>query len=496
MQDGAKASIGGRAGSTRIRAIRFDRDAAVRMVVDGLAAEEDGRRLFLWIAPCMIAGVLIYFGASEEPGYAIAASAFTAACFLAFLARGRSRTVLALGVAAAAVAAGFLFAVHRAASVAAPVLSDTRAGRIEGVIEELDPRGKGARLLVRPLAIQGLRPADLPFRIRVSTTSMPDLAAGDRFVAAGRIQPPPTAVRPGGYDFARDAYFRRIGAVGSLVGRVERLDPVPLPPAMRFFAAVDRARNDLTFRIAETIGGQKGAVAAALVTGKRGLIDDETNEALRAAGIYHVVSISGLHMAIAAGLAFWALRIGFALAAGPSMRFPAKKWAAAGAIAAAFAYGIFAGAEVATQRAMLMTAIFFGAVLIDRDVISMRNLALTAMVIVALQPEAILSPGFQMSFAAVAGLVAVYERVPGAPERRRLSQEPDGPPPGFLARIGRTVRKAAVALAVTTLVAQAATSPYALFHFHTAQIYGLIGNALALPFVSFVVMPAPFSARS
>ncbi len=190
-----------------------------------------------------------------------------------------------------------------------------------------------------------------------------------------------------------------------------------------------------------------------------------------------------------AGLVFWILRIGFALAGGPALRGPAKKWAAVGAMIAAVAYAVFAGGDVATIRAMIMTLVFFSAVLADRQVVSMRNLALAAVLLLAVEPEALLGPGFQMSFAAVAGLVAFYERVPGA-FPKKPPREPDGPPAGPLRRLTGRMRKAIVAVLLTTLVAEAATGPFALFHFHTVQLYGLVGNALALPFVSCLVMPA------
>ncbi len=215
------------------------------------------------------------------------------------------------------------------------------------------------------------------------------------------------------------------------------LAPAPrdAPTDLRFTAAVDRLRNDLTARIVAVIGGASGAVAAALVTGKRGLIPEDVNEALRAAGVYHVVSISGLHMVLAAGMIFWLLRAFGALFPPVALRWPVKKLAAAVAILAGCAYNLFAGAEIATQRALVMTVALFGALLIDRTPLSMRNLAFAAIVILALEPESALGPSFQMSFAAVAALIALYERtgaaipvaeagmLPGA------SREGDGPPP-------------------------------------------------------------------
>lgn len=460
---------------------------AAERVAAWLETERQARRPFLWLAPAMMLGVLIHFARATESQPIPAVAAALASLFAALLFR-RDAPVRAAAFALLAASSGFLAAVASTTRAEAPVLAEERTGTLEALVERVDPRPGGARLLLRPLALNDRGGEALPFRVRVSAKGdMP--AAGDRIRAAVRLMPPPTAVRPGGYDFARDAFFDRIGAVGSVPGRIAILDPLPLPFDLRWRAALDRYRNELTARIAETIGGQKGAVAAALVTGKRGLIDEETNEALRAAGIYHVVSISGLHMAIAAGLVFWLLRTAFALAGGPALRGPAKKWAAVGAMIAAVAYAVFAGGDVATVRAMIMTLVFFSAVLADREVVSMRNLAITAVLVLAVEPEALFGPGFQMSFAAVAALVAFYERVPGIPSARG-KDETDGPPPGAVQRALRSATRAVLAVLVTTVVAEAATGPFALHHFHTVQLYGLVGNALALPFVTCIVMPA------
>jgi competence protein ComEC len=255
---------------------------------------------------------------------------------------------------------------------------------------------------------------------------------------------------------------------------------VPADLALRFAAAVD-ARNSLTRRIADSIGGQAGAVAAALVTGKRGLIDEATNEALRAAGIYHIVSISGLHMVLAAGTMFWLARCLLALIPALALRWPVKKIAAVVAMLGATAYCIFSGSEVATERALVMTLVMLGAILVDRPALSMRNLALSALIVLAREPEALLGPSFQMSYAAVAALIAAAEWARG----RLPPAEPGGP----VHRIVRWAVLAGAALLATTLVATLATAPFGSFHFHTINPFGLIGNALAVPLVSMVVMP-------
>ncbi|MBL8588067.1 MAG: ComEC/Rec2 family competence protein, partial [Methylobacteriaceae bacterium] len=305
--------------------------------------------------------------------------------------------------------------------------------------------------------------------------------------ATMRLLPPSRASEPGGYDFSRDAFFAGVGAVGSVVSTPERVADAAAPWSARFNAWIDRGRNALTDRIVEVVGAGlapgDGAVAAALVTGKRGLIPEEASASLRAAGVYHVVSISGLHMVLAAGLFFWLARGALALVPGLALTRPIKAWAALVAMAGAIAYCVFSGSEVATERSLIMTLVMLGAIVVGRPAISMRNLAIAALIVLAREPETLLGPSFQMSFAAVAGLTAAFERGPGRDDR----------PPDPQARFGlwgRRLRLILFATVISTLVASLATDPFASFHFHRLTPYGLIGNALTLPLVEFVVMPA------
>ena len=265
-------------------------------------------------------------------------------------------------------------------------------------------------------------------------------------------------------------------------------------------AWVDRRRNWLTERIIASIEGASGggasgigAVAAALVTGKRGMIPESANEDLRAAGIYHIVSISGLHMVLAAGLFLWAMRAAFALFPGLALARPIKMWAALFAMAGASAYCLFSGSEVATQRSLIMTLVMLGAVVCGRAAISMRNLAIAALLVLSLDPNALLGPSFQMSFVAVAAMIAAFERRAGAPAANDIwgmSLPRQDPAKDLRADPFGRAMLLAIAMGVTTLVASIATDPYALYHFHRITPYGLLGNMLVLPLIEFVVMPA------
>ncbi len=448
-----------------------------------LAREAEQRRLFPWLAVAFGAGILVFFTAADgEP--TLAAPMIAAGFCLAVTPVLRARPIaLALMLALAALFLGFAAGVWRVASVAGPVLTRTTIAPLAGLVEGLDEREGGARLIVRVASFGNLDAESRPRRVRVSYRAAQAVRPGDTIRATARLLPPPEAVRPGGYDFARDAYFRGIGAVGSLVGKVEVGVPAePLPWSLQVAASIDAARNAFTRRITDAIGGQAGAVAAALVTGKRGLIANETNDVLRAAGIYHVVSISGLHMVLAAGVVFWLVRAGLALVPVLALAWPIKKIAAGAAMLGVIAYCAFSGWDVAAERALIMTLVMLGATLVDRPALSMRNLALAAILALAREPEALLGPSFQMSFGAVAGLIACAPLIDGRVFRTDS--------PSRIARAASWVATAVVGTLATTLVAQIATAPFATYHFQTVQPFGLVGNALTLPLVSLAVMPA------
>jgi competence protein ComEC len=190
--------------------------------------------------------------------------------------------------------------------------------------------------------------------------------------------------------------------------------------------------------------------------------------------------MSGYHMAVVAGIVFFLIRAGLALIPSLGNRYPIKKWAASGAIIAAAFYLLLSGAEVATQRSFIMIAIVLAGVIVDRAALTFRTLAVAAIVVLLLAPQAVVHPSFQMSFAATLALIATYQRA--------LPWQPDRDSP-----LGRRVAlwgaREVTALLLASLVAGLATTPYAAYHFHRLAPYGVLANLLAMPVVSALVMP-------
>ena len=460
------------------------------LVAAALSEEAEGRRFFLWLPVAAIGGVALNLSADREPVLWLPALLTLAFGALAYLSR-RNAFALGLWLALGAASAGFLSMGLRTARVATPVLDHVRIVKLKGYVLEADLRPVGARLVVE-VVDPGDMPASIaPRRVRVTTRKAPDVAAGDYVALQARLLPPSHAVLPGGYDFARDAYFEGVGAVGSALGAIT-LAPPPGEASWsrRAFAAVDRARNALAVRVDRIIGGDEGAIAAAMVTGKRDFLSNDAKDLIREAGIFHVITISGVQMTLVAGIFFFVARAGLALSPALALNYPIKKWAAAIAMVGSIAYDIATGSRVGTERALAMTLIVLAAVLLDRRALTMRNLALATFAIVALEPEAVMGVSFQLSFAAVGALIAVMEA--------RLRRIEEGPDPFVVAPRETAKAEAAwwkgllekpAALLFATVCATSATASFMAYHFHDLSPYVLIGNPLTLTIIEFFAVP-------
>ncbi len=456
-------------------------------LAEALEAEADHRRFFLWTPAAVGTGVVLYFTADREPSLPLVTGLTIALAAVALAARRHTAAFRTL-VAVAAMFGGMAAAGWRTARLAAPVLDRIRIVTVQGTIEEMDFRREGARFVLRVAASDDLDPDQTPYRLRLTTRRTPDVEAGAFVELKARLLPPSRAAQPGGYDFARDAWFARIGAVGNVLGRIDVADqPDPPDLGLRVAAAIDRARNALARRVDRTVGGDAGAIAAAMVTGKRDLLSEDAKSLIREAGIFHVVTISGVQMTLVAGIFFVGLRRLLALSRTLALHGATKKWAAGAAMVAAVAYDVATGSRVGTERALFMTLIVLAAVILDRRALTMRNLALAALAVLVFEPEALLGASFQLSFAAVAALVAVYEaRAATAPRDDTVVPARAGGHGGWFARRrGHGLRQALFA----TFCATSATAPFMAYGFHEVNPYVLLGNPLTLTIIEVFAVP-------
>src|SRR5271165_1673480 len=459
-----------------------------KALAGALGREVEERRFFLWLPVMGMGGVALNLAADSEPALWAPIALTLVFAALAYMSRARP-VALGVSLALAALFAGFLAMSLRTARVAAPVLDRIRIVSLQGYAEEVDLRPVGARMVIAVVSADGLPRDKAPRRVRVTTRKSPNVAAGDYVSLKARLLPPSHAALPGGYDFARDAFFAGVGAVGSTLGAIKVLPPPgEASLSQRFRAAIDQVRNRLAIRVDRIIGGDEGAIAAAMVTGKRDFLSNDAKDLIREAGIFHIITISGVQMTLVAGIFFVVTRRLFALSPTLALNYPIKKWAAGVAMAGSLLYDVATGSRVGTERALVMTLIVLGAVIMDRRALTMRNLAFAVFAVVAIEPEAILGVSFQLSFAAVAALVAVMEARLAGMEKNPdpfLPPHRTAPTDGLFADL----LQKPLGLIVATACATGATASFMAYHFHDLSPYVLIGNPLTLTVIEFFAVP-------
>jgi len=452
-----------------------------RLLSQWALAELAPGRLVPWLSVAFGFGIVAYFSAEREPAWWAACALALAGITIAVLARRRPvGFVLALGLAT--IAAGFATATLTTLRVAHPVLAQpTWSASVTGFVETREERARSDRVVVRVRSIEARRMVVKPDRVRVAVRKGTAPAVGSFVAFMAHLSPPLAPLRPGGYDFARDMYFSGLGASGYVLGAI-RTAPAPRAPGfwLRAAAFLDGVREAINQRIHAVLPGDRGSIASALITGKRNAISDPVRNAFYISSLAHVLAISGFHMAVVAGIAFFFIRAGLALMPALAAHRPIKKWAAAAALVTAAFYLVLSGASVSTQRAFIMIVIVLIGVMLDRPALTFRTLTVAAFGVLLAAPQAVVHPSFQMSFAAALALIAAYQY--GLPWRAEADTS-------LGARAALWGTREIAALILASLVAGLATTPYAAYHFHRVAPYGVLANLLAMPVVSAWVMP-------
>ena len=447
----------------------------------GRQAADERERWILWAPVFIGAGVAAYFGLAFEPPPWSGAVGLAGAIALRVACRRRplaAAVATCLGLAFLGLGAAQL----RVTLVSAPFLSrDISRAAIEGRVCEADLQPHGYRLYLDDLTIAGLTPDATPQRVRVRVGSAfsPELLGQRVHITARRLGPISAPVAPGAFDFQRDTFFERIGGVGYAFDTPEEAS---LPAAGGWRRSLPCQLSALRLRIAAriraAIAGDAGAMGVALITGDQGAISEPTMQHMRDSGLAHLLSISGLHIGLVAGILFVALRRALSLVPRVALYHPIKKWGAIAAFAGTLFYVLLAGAPVPAVRAFIMTSMFLLAVMLDRTAISLPPVAWAAVVVLLVSPEELTGPSFQMSFAAVVGLVAAYE----ATQARRLQWRAEA---GWLRRAVLYLG----GLVCTSLIATLATGPYSIYHFNRIAFYGVAANMVAVPLTGLWIMP-------
>lgn len=445
---------------------------------------------FILLPVFMGIGALIYFVLPVELSWWVLLSAVLG---LAVLARFRRNNLLLLApcLALLMICAGMVSGKIETWRADTQMNGSAVTTRVTGQVVRIEHRPDGRVRLTFDI-IETRRPTlrHAPDRMRSTARNIPaGLQLGDTIEGVVRIMPPSGPVNPGGYDFSFMNYFAGIGASGFFMG-----DPVLVARGQAdgwrqaALIGIERLRLALGERARERIGGAEGEVAATLIAAVRSGIPEETSSAMQRTGLAHILAISGLHMGLVAVTVMVPLRLFFALFPRWASRYPIKKYAAFLALLACAFYLAMSGSAVAAQRAFIMLAVMLLALIFDRAALTMRNLAIAALIVLTLSPHVVVGPSFQMSFAATAALIGFYS---AWSERRakKLRTQPYRQLT-FAQGMRRYLWLFFAALAITSIVSEIATSVYGVHHFYRVSPYSLPVNMLAMPIVSFIVMPA------
>lgn len=434
--------------------------------------EKERDQVALWLPVGLGLGIIAWFSLPGSSAWAawICASLGVASLSLLMPAGGRMRRIVLAGGLLAAF--GCLLIWGKSAMVAAPVLERPLFTSFSATVLRIEPMS--ARSMVR-VELQPVGRPDLPPKIRVNIMEKdaPEgLAEGSRVALQARLMPPAGPAVPGAYDFAKRAWFQGIGATGRAT-----------PPVRLVVSAPDgnapSLRHRLSAHVQRQLEGGEGALAAALATGDRGGISEEDEEAMRRSGLAHLLSISGLHVtALIGGVMLIVFRL-LALSPRLALRWPLLLIAAGAGALAGIGYTLLTGAEVPTVRSCIAALLVLGGLALGREAITLRLVAAGAAFVLIFWPEVVVSPSFQLSFAAVTAIVALHELPAFAWMTRRQEQD------GMIIRAGRAL----VILFLTGVAVEVTLAPIALYHFHQTGLYGASANIIAIPLTTFVIMP-------
>lgn len=438
-----------------------------------IATALEHRRLFLLWPYAVIAGLIVSLIAPEEPQPWILALVGAAAVIGLILSRKQITAFRALTLVAAFWAGFSLLPIH-AALFGTVMLARPAYGAYEMRIDEiLSEADGGVRAIVSAITPIG-KARPLPMRrARLVIGDGPSIAPGDVIRAPVRFYAVPGPVVPNGFDTQFHAFFDGVGAYGNNTGAVERVSSGSNSAPERI---IDSVRRGIAARIDADLEQPTAGIARALITGDQSAVSTEARETMAAAGLAHVLSVSGLHLTIVACLVLITLRGGLALVGGIHRFVSVKRVAAAGAVLAALAYFAISGGNVAALRSTIMLVLVLGAIVFGRRALTMRNVAIAALIVIATDPASVFRPSFQLSFAAVVALIGAWE----------LMRPPEGREQSLLARTGGYLW----GIVLTSLIAGAATLLFSVYHFQQTSPLGVLGNLFSLPLVGFVMMPS------
>lgn len=447
--------------------------------------EAEDARWIVWSPVLFGTGILIYFSFSFELSKWIILLLIELLLVLFFIFRNSHNKVFVL-CNFFIIVLGFAMACLQSYYISKsvfPVEKETKS-YIKARIDYIDYNYRGKqRLIVDDVFDYYNQPIKGTHRFSLTTENI-ELKTGDCIETVANFAPLTKPFLVGGYEPQRDLFFNKISSTGYISTAVYKID---CEKKLHINDYMNHIRQKIDARIKSVLPKDVAGVVSSISIGERGGISMKISENYRDSGLAHFLSISGLHMSMITGLMFFFIRFIVVFIPYLSLRFDSKKIAAVFAIVVSFIYLLISGMQIPAQRAFIMTTIVLIGVLFDRIAISMRVIAISAIVILIISPISLLGPSFQMSFSAVIALIAFYERYSGS-----VSRFIKGEGYNRNSLFKKTIKifwVYIVGILLTDFVASIVTSVFASYHFNRISIYTTIGNLLSGPIIGFIIMP-------
>ena len=450
----------------------------LKIITDGW--NKDKARRILWLPVLFALGISFYFSIGFESSKWITLGVIEGLILLAIIFRHHINILKIFGCMAI-VLAGFTLVQLKSIWIAENYSKlPEDSFYFKGKIEKTDTNYQGRKRFI----LTDVKDFDgnlYKGKYRITQRSKKDDAnIGDCVEMVGKIMPLSKEVMVGGYQFDRKGFFEGLKGTGFAESRWFKIE-CENQSGPDFNAYIGNLRQDIAKRIKSVLPKKEASIASAIISGERGEIDAQQYENYRNSGLAHFLSISGLHMSMLAGLMFFLIRFVLALVPSVALRIDTKKVAAIFAIVLSFIYLLISGQAIPAQRAFIMTFVVLLGVLFNRRAISMQTICLAGFIVLVLSPQVLISASFQMSFAAVMGLVAFYEKTSNAISRFLNV--------GALHRYFRIVVLYILGVVISDFIASLMTLPFAVYHFNMVAVYTTLGNFLAGPIIGLIIMP-------
>ncbi len=422
--------------------------------------------LILWFPVFQCAGILTYFSLNFEPSCAFTISIFLLLSPILILIAILYRKYAILCISLIAVLIGFTASKFRTDSVNTHILDKERYVKdIVATVKDINNKGSYEQFLLYEIKNTKFKLDNI--RISVRTKAEEGIKIGDQVKLSAKLFPPKIAPSEYAYDFARIAYYQKISATGFATSKIVLYKKAE---ARKFQEYIESFRQYIYENLQQNTKKPHADIISALLIGKKDGIDQKTMNAIRDSGIAHLFAISGLHLSFVAGLFFIVFRNLFAISETLTLKYNTKKISAFFTILPTTFYLLITGMQISAQRAYIMVILVLVAIIIERKYRGLIAIAFAASVILIVEPEAILKPGFQMSFSAVLALVASYQI--NANKLFKIK-----------------IIKYFVSIMISSIIASLATVPYTIYNFNYFSISGIITNLIAIPIVTLIIIP-------